>query len=88
MRESASLDLEGQAFSSPWPDGQDGFQHTPVPSPMATPSLAPPGSALGFVDPPAPAPPAGAKGHRREKAQTGEASSDVETPGASTPTSA
>ncbi|GAA5895290.1 hypothetical protein JCM8208_005964 [Rhodotorula glutinis] len=88
MRESASLDLEGQAFSSPWPDGQDGFQHTPVPSPMATPSLAPPGSALGFVEPPALAPPVGGKGHRREKAQTGEAASDADTPGTSTPTSA
>lgn len=92
MRESASLDLEGQAFSSPWPDGQDGFQHTPVPSPMATPNLVLPGSGLGFVDAPTvaeaaatPAPPSTGKGHKRERAQTGE-SRDVETTGTSTPT--
>ncbi|GAA6049767.1 hypothetical protein JCM3770_002151 [Rhodotorula araucariae] len=88
LRESASLDLEGQAFSSPWPDCQDGFHHTPTPSPMPTPIITPAGTPNGF-DPPA----AKARGHRREKAQAGggerdaaKDASDPETPVPSTPT--
>ncbi|BGP48416.1 serine/threonine protein kinase, AGC [Rhodotorula kratochvilovae] len=91
MRESASLDLEGQAFSSPWPDGQDGFQHTPAPSPLPTPGITPAGTPKASGDAPAKA-----KGHRREKAQVGSGdgdavvkeASDPETPVPSTPTTA
>ncbi|GAA5877162.1 hypothetical protein JCM3774_003319 [Rhodotorula dairenensis] len=39
MRESKSLDLEGQAAWQPWPEAEDGI-HSAIPTPVGTPGLA------------------------------------------------
>lgn len=36
MRESKSLDLEGQAAWQPWPEAEDGI-HSAIPTPVGTP---------------------------------------------------
>lgn len=38
MRESKSLDLEGQAAWQPWPEAEDGI-HSAIPTPVGTPGL-------------------------------------------------
>lgn len=45
MRESKSLDLEGQAAWQPWPEAEDGI-HSAIPTPAGTPGLAS-GPSLG-----------------------------------------
>ncbi|BGO91457.1 hypothetical protein NBRC10512_003118 [Rhodotorula toruloides] len=44
MRESKSLDLEGQSAWLPWPEAEDGFHQTPSASPLPTPGLTPVGT--------------------------------------------
>jgi hypothetical protein len=51
MRESKSLDLEGQSAWLPWPEAEDGFHQTPSASPLPTPGLAPVGTP-GLGGPP------------------------------------
>lgn len=46
MRESKSLDLEGQAAWQPWPEAEDGI-HSAIPTPVGTPGL---GGGLTSLD--------------------------------------
>ena len=41
IRESKSLDLEGQAAWLPWPEAEDGFSSSPIPTPNTTPAATP-----------------------------------------------
>ncbi|GAA5988987.1 hypothetical protein JCM5350_001741 [Sporobolomyces pararoseus] len=41
IRESKSLDLEGQAAWLPWPEAEDGFSSSPIPTPNGTPAATP-----------------------------------------------
>ncbi|GAA6011880.1 hypothetical protein JCM11491_000089 [Sporobolomyces phaffii] len=41
LRESKSLDLEGQAAWLPWPEAEDGFSSSPIPTPNGTPVATP-----------------------------------------------
>jgi len=41
IRESKSLDLEGQAAWLPWPEAEDGFSSSPIPTPNGTPLATP-----------------------------------------------
>ncbi|GAA6062778.1 hypothetical protein JCM10212_006891 [Sporobolomyces blumeae] len=41
IRESKSLDLEGQAAGLPWPEAEDGFRQSPIPTPNTTPAATP-----------------------------------------------
>lgn len=79
MRESKSLDLEGQAVWLPWPEAEDGFAHTPSASPLPTPSITPAGTP-GVGTPKASGGSSGGEGasskgvmrHKRQRAQTHE----------------
>ncbi|GJN90679.1 hypothetical protein Rhopal_003691-T1 [Rhodotorula paludigena] len=79
MRESKSLDLEGQAVWLPWPEAEDGFAHTPSASPLPTPSITPAGTP-GIGTPKASggsscgegASSKGVMRHKRQRAQTHE----------------
>ncbi|GAA5925697.1 uncharacterized protein JCM15063_005093 [Sporobolomyces koalae] len=41
IRDSKSLDLEGQAAWLPWPEAEDGFSSSPIPTPNGTPAATP-----------------------------------------------